>query len=305
MSVSLQGVLPVVQTPLDEDERIDWDTLHEEVDWVLGHGARGVCAAMVSEWLRLTAGERLRYMRELVQAVAGRGAVVVSVGAESTREAIDYACAAEGCGCDAVMAIPPISQRLPEPEVERYFAAIAQAVELPLVVQDASSYVGAALSVELMARLLDRFGPEKILFKPEGSPLGPNVSALREATAGQARIFDGSGGIALVDTYRRGIAGTMPGAEVVWAVVGLWEALQQGDEQRVYRLSLPLGALVALQMQAGLDGFLQVEKYLLVKQGVFPSARCRRPVAWELDAETRAEVDRLFVLLQQAAQQKQ
>ncbi len=302
MNASLQGVLPVVQTPFDEEERIDWDTLHEEVDWVLGHGAQGVCAAMVSEWLRLSSTERLRYMRELVQAVGGRGAVVVSVGAESTREAIDYAQAAQGCGCQAVMAIPPISQRLPEEETLRYFSALAQAVELPLIVQDASSYVGAPLSIGLMKELLARFGPEKILFKPEAAPLGPNVSLLREATGGQARIFDGSGGIALVDTFRRGIAGTMPGAEVPWAVARLWEALCRGEEQRIYRLSLPLGALVALQMQAGLDGFLQVEKYLLVKQGVFSSARCRRPVAWQLDEETRAEVDRLFVLLQQAAE---
>ena len=60
----------------------------------------------------------------------------------------------------------------------------------------------------------------------------------------------------------------------------------------------PICAIVALQLQAGLDGFLAIEKYLLVKRGLFPSARRRRPYAWELDAETAAEVDRLFDQLQ-------
>ena len=53
-------------------------------------------------------------------------------------------------------------------------------------------------------------------------------------------------------------------------------------------------------MQVGLDGFLAVEKHLLVKQGVFRSERVRGPVAFTLDPETRHEVDRLFHLLERA-----
>jgi 4-hydroxy-tetrahydrodipicolinate synthase len=49
-----------------------------------------------------------------------------------------------------------------------------------------------------------------------------------------------------------------------------------------------------------LDGFLAVEKHLMVKRGLFPSARRRKPYGWELDAETAAEVDRLFAWLQEA-----
>jgi 4-hydroxy-tetrahydrodipicolinate synthase len=55
-----------------------------------------------------------------------------------------------------------------------------------------------------------------------------------------------------------------------------------------------------MQLQAGLDGFLAVEKYLMVKRGLFPSARRRRPYGWELDSETAAEVDRLFERMKHA-----
>ena len=50
----------------------------------------------------------------------------------------------------------------------------------------------------------------------------------------------------------------------------------------------------------GLDGFLAIEKYLLVRQGIFTSARIRGPVAYQLDDVTRAQVDHWFDRLQQA-----
>jgi dihydrodipicolinate synthase/N-acetylneuraminate lyase len=80
--------------------------------------------------------------------------------------------------------------------------------------------------------------------------------------------------------------------------VQVWKALQRGDEAAAYRVYFPVCALVALQLQAGLDGFLAVEKYLMVKRGLFASARRRKPYGWELDAETASEIDRLFELLQ-------
>ena len=55
-------------------------------------------------------------------------------------------------------------------------------------------------------------------------------------------------------------------------------------------------------MQAGLDGFLAIEKHLLVKRGLFASDRRWRPYHWNLDSETQDEVDRLFERLQQILQ---
>jgi 4-hydroxy-tetrahydrodipicolinate synthase len=190
--------------------------------------------------------------------------------------------------------------RLPPAAVVDYFRGIAESVSLPLVVQDASGYVGQPIPHAACVDLLDRYGPDKILFKPEASPLGPNLSALRDATGGRATIFEGSGGILLVDAYRRGIAGTMPGVDLLDGVVALWRALSAGDEEATYAISLPLSAIVALQMQAGLDGFLAIEKYLLVKRGLFTSDRRHEPVGWSLDAETAREVDRLFDRLAEA-----
>lgn len=296
----LHGVLAIAHTPFTDADEIDPAALTRSVDWAFAVGADGLGTGMVSEILRLTADERVALPRLLVEAAAGRGPVFAAVGAESTKQALAFAAAAERAGCDAVMAVPPLTTRLAEPQLVDHFRALADGVGIPVIVQDASGYVGQAIPVGVYVAILERYGPEKILFKPEASPNGPNLSALRDATGGRARIFEGSGGIFLIDSYRRGIAGTMPGMDLLDGVVAVWRALQRGDDEAAYRIALPVVAVVALELQAGLDGFLAVEKYLMVKRGLFPRARRRRPYGWELDPETAAEVDRLFARLQRA-----
>lgn len=294
----LTGVLPVFQTPYHEDESIDFDTLEREIQWLFDRGANGIVMAMVSEILRLSTAERMELARLACEFAGDRGAAIISVGAESIPIAVEYAHHAENVGATAVMAIPPVSIGVGREELVRYYRHILGAIYIPVIVQDASGYVGRPMPVDTQAALLDEFGPERILYKPEATPLGPNLSALRDATGGRARVFEGSGGITLVDSYRRGVVGTMPGADLIDGLVALWNALQTGDDAKIYPLSLPVCGLVSLQ--TGLDGFLAVEKYLLVKQGIFRNTIIRGPVAFKLDEETRREVDRLFDILMQA-----
>ena len=87
----LQGVLPVFQTPYRDDESIDADTLAKEIAWLYDCGADGVVMAMVSEVLRLSGDERRELAVLACRFGLERGAVVISVGAESARTAEEYA----------------------------------------------------------------------------------------------------------------------------------------------------------------------------------------------------------------------
>lgn len=293
----LRGVLPIAHTPFTASDEIDYGSLQKQLDWAFAVGADGVCTGMVSELLRLTHDERLELTDRLVELTAGRGTVVMSVGAESIKQATIFTRRAAAAGCDAVMAVPPISCGVPDAELLHYYSSLADCGPLPVIVQDASGYVGKSISIEVQAELLRRYGNEKILFKPEASPIGPLLSELRDRTAGQAKVYEGSGGILLIDSYRRGITGTMPGMEYLDAIVPLWKSLERGDDATAYRLYFPVCALVALQLQAGLDGFLAIEKYILRQRGLFATDIRRRPNAWTLDPETQAEVDRLLAIL--------
>lgn len=300
MPKPLAGVLAIAHTPFTDDDTIDVKALQKAVDWSFDVGTDGLGTGMVSETLKLTAEERVSLAHLLVEYTAGRGPVFLAVGADSTKQSVIFAKAAERAGCDAVMAAPPLTGRLTEAHLVDHFRAIADAISIPVVVQDASGYVGQSIPIAACVTLLDQYGPDKMLFKPEAAPNGPTLSALRDATGGRAKIFEGSGGIFLIDSHRRGIAGTMPGMDLLDGTVAVWKAMQRGDEEAAYRAYYPVCALVALQMQAGLDGFLAVEKYLMVKRGLFRSARRRKPYGWEMDAETTTEVDRLYRRLQAA-----
>ena len=251
---------------------------------------------MVTEVLRLTDAERDELTVRLVEFAGGRGPVVASVGAESSWQAARHARATEQAGAAALMAIPPTNTRASASEVISYYERILAATSVPLVVQDASGYVGTPLPIAAQADLFRRH-PERVMFKPEAQPLGQNLSLLREATEGKAAIFEGSGGIALLDSHRRGLAGTMPGAEIVWAIRAEWDALEAGDLVRATALQGLIAPLVSLQY--GLDGFLSIEKLLLHRQGIFPNRLVRGPVGFKLDAATENEVLRLFAALRE------
>jgi 4-hydroxy-tetrahydrodipicolinate synthase len=298
----LHGVLPVFQTPFRDDETIDAATLENQINWLYDCGVDGIVMAMVSEVLRLSGAERMQLAELACRLGNTRGMVVISVGAESAKVAEEFARHAEASGASAVMAIPPVSVAVGENELLKYYQRIIRATRLPVVVQDASGYVGRPMSIQMQAQLLEQFGSERVLYKPEASPIGPRLSALRDRTRGQAKIFEGTGGIALVDSFRRGVIGTMPGADLIKGIVALWRALQAGDEKRIYALSLPICSLIAIQNS--LDAFLAIEKYLLVKQGVFTNTLVRGPVGYVLDEETRREIDRLFDQVMQAVEAK-
>lgn len=285
------GVLPVLATPFTDDDSLNTGALADEIDFVIDQKVHGVVLGMVSEVLRLSSEERDELVTQTCRAVNGRVTVTGSVGAESLHSAIRYAKHAQDAGADALMAIPPMGTACDDSELYAYYSGIIESVEIPVVVQDASGYLGRPLTIELQANLFDKYG-DRALFKPEAQPIGPRLTQLLEATGGKAKVYEGTGGLALVDSYKRGIVGTMPGPDISWALVALWDALEAGDDARVDDIQGPLCAIVSIQNS--LDSFVAVQKHLLRRQGVIPNVHARGPVGYQLDEQTEREVDRLF-----------
>jgi len=297
MSALIEGVIPVLHTPWEADGSVDAGSLRREVDWIFETGADGCAIALASDILRMTPEERVGLFRTVAEMVGRRGPLVASVGAETEAQAVAYAKAARDAGAAAVMAIPPRQLALNERELEGYFGAILDATPLPLIVQDASSYVGKPMPAEFQAGLLTRWGADRVWFKPEANPVGPLISRLNELTGNRARVYEGSGGVLLIENWRRGIAGTMPGCDLLDAIVPLWRALGGRYEAKAYRLWLPVSAIATLEGQAGLDGYLAIERFLMMRRGIFSSDRMRGAGAWTPDAHMKAELVRLFAIL--------
>ena len=300
--MKLTGVFNVLQTPLTETDEIDEAVFAREIEWLLECGIDGAVLAMVSEVLRFSAEDRRKQWQLVLKIIDGRVPVVASVGAESTYIATSLSKWAEIDGAAAIMATPPSAFATLSDEIKDYYVAIIESVKIPVIVQDASNYLGQPLDISLYVDLIDKYGAERVQFKPEAKPVKERLEMLRDASNGRALVFEGQGGVDLLDTYPIGIVGTMPGAEVPWALVALFKALKENNWDRARSIHTPLAKLISYQTT--LDAYVAVEKYLLVKQGIFTSARQRGPVGFILTNEMKLEIDIAFDQLKAAVDKK-
>lgn len=300
--MKLSGVFNVLQTPLTETDDIDEAVFAREIEWLLKCGIDGVVLAMVSEVLRFSAEDRRKQWQLVLKLINGRIPVVASVGAESTYIATSLAKWAEIDGAAAVMATPPSAFATLSNEIRDYYVAIIESVKIPVIVQDASNYLGQPLDISLYVDLIDKYGAERVQFKPEAKPVKERLELLRDASGGRALVFEGQGGVDLLDTFPIGIVGTMPGAEVPWALVALFKALKEDNWDRARSIHAPLAKLISYQTT--LDAYVAIEKYLLVKQEIFTSARQRGPVGFILTDEMKVEIDIAFDQLKAAVDKR-
>ena len=84
----------------------------------------------------------------------------------------------------------------------------------------------------------------------------------------------------------------MPGSEIPWAIIKLWSALENQDNEKARQIHAAISKLIAFQ--STIDSYIAVEKYLLVKQGIFSSVRQRGPVSEILSLETKNKIDKVF-----------
>ncbi|GDX24273.1 hypothetical protein LBMAG10_09380 [Actinomycetes bacterium] len=290
--MNLSGVFTVLQTPFTNTDEFEKIIFQKEIDWLIENKVNGVVLAMVSEVLRLSAHERREQWQIVVEHVNNRIPVVTSVGAESTYVATSLARLAEADGVSALMATPPSSFSTTSDEIFSYYSAIIESVSIPVIVQDASNYVGKPLEISLYAKLLETYGNNRVQFKPEAKPIKERMKQLQEVADGKAKVFEGQSGTDLLDTFPLGLVGTMPGSEISWAIVALWNALQKDNWDFARRIHLRILALMAYQPT--LDAYVAVEKYLLVKQGIFTSTRQRGPVGMHLTTGDKIEIDKCF-----------
>ena len=285
----LAGVFNVISTPIDNSDEIDQKTLKKEIDWLIKCGSNGAVLAMVSEVLRFSASERRKQWQLSLEYLSNRIPLVVSVGAESAAIAVGLAKDAQKDGATAVMATPPSAFVASADEVKNYYQRIIESVDITVIVQDASNYLGAPIELDTYVELIDKYGEERVQFKPEAKPVKERLEQLNKISNNRARVFEGQGGIDLLDTHPLGVKGTMPGAEVPWAIVGLWNALENKDLSTAGAIHTPLAKLISYQTT--LDAYVAVEKYLLVKQGVFSNTNQRGPVGFKLDQDTKNKID--------------
>jgi 4-hydroxy-tetrahydrodipicolinate synthase len=290
--VQLEGVYSVLPTPFTASGDLDEDSLRRVIDLFIDAGVSGVTALGVTgEVARLDDNERRRVLEVVVEHVRGRIGVVAGTTAEGTRTCIAYSRHAREAGALAVMVSPPRMLKLNSEVVVRHFKALADAVDIEVVVQDYPPISGFAMEPWLLARIAKEI-PRARTIKLEDPPTPFKTSRILEACGDvRVRIFGGLGGVFLLEELLAGATGAMTGfafPEILVRIVSLFRAGMINEAADVFYRAVPL---MRFEFQEGIG--MAIRKEVLHRRGALASPATRAPGAG-LDQTTREALDRVM-----------
>jgi 2-dehydro-3-deoxy-D-pentonate aldolase len=148
------GLMPAMVTPFDERGEVDLQATEAVVERLIDAGVDGISPlGSTGESSHLTGDERKHFAEEVIRIVAGRVPLLIGVGAAGTRETIDLASHAEGVGADGVLVVSPFYWNVGEEALFKHFAAVAESVDIPVLIYNLPLLTGINLSPSLVARV--------------------------------------------------------------------------------------------------------------------------------------------------------
>ena len=151
---AIRGILAATATPFDEDENIAEAALRAHVRRQLTAGVHGIFALGTNgEFYAQSAAERAEAARIVIDEVAGAVPVVIGAGAATTREAIAIAADAAAAGADALSIITPYFAAASQVEIENHFRAVADSVDVPVIVYNIPARTGNAVAPATLEKL--------------------------------------------------------------------------------------------------------------------------------------------------------
>lgn len=148
------GSMVALATPMYADGSLDWDSLHNLVEWHIEQGTRALVAVgTTGESATLDVNEHLEVIRRVVDQVAGRIPVIAGTGANSTHEAIELSETASKCGADACLLVTPYYNKPTQEGLYQHYKAIAKAVAIPQILYNVPGRTAVDMLPETVRRL--------------------------------------------------------------------------------------------------------------------------------------------------------
>jgi 4-hydroxy-tetrahydrodipicolinate synthase len=176
--IDLRGIIPAIVTPMTPEGELDIPVLRRYAQWLAEQGPVALAVNVdTGEGPHLTADEKRQTIETVAEAIAGKCKVVGGVAGPSTAQGVANARAAQAAGADALLVFPisaflgqPLNPEIPY----RYHAAIAEAVDLPLILFQLQPALGGVLfTTEILHRLITI----------------PSVAAIKEASFDAMRFL--------------------------------------------------------------------------------------------------------------------
>ena len=249
----LKGVFATLPTVFHDDLSVDFESIRATVDFAIRCGVHGLVAMDLSaEYFTLLDDERAAVVETILDQVAGRVPVIVSVTDTSTHGSCKWGKHAQQHGAAAVIAEPPFFMTQSVEKTRQFYAALDETVMIPIFLQSSPAFHADAIEPEMQMQIIaegkhlhyvktEHFEVQEYLSKtlaaakslPEGKFLGAAV---------------GMNCATMPHDYFRGCRIFMPPCEFADLYVQLWEKLESSDVEESYNFYENLAPLLLMEM---------------------------------------------------------
>ena len=181
----LKGSLVALITPMNQDGSINYEQLHDLIDWHIENGTDGIVAVgTTGESATLPVEEHLAVIEATVKHVNKRVPVIAGTGANNTVEAIALSKAAEQAGADYTLSVVPYYNKPSQEGIYQHFKAIAEATSIPMIIYNVPGRTVVSMSNDTILRLAEI--PNIVGVKEASGNIGNNIELINSVPEGFA-----------------------------------------------------------------------------------------------------------------------
>ena len=290
----ITSVFNITPTPFHDDGSLDLESLRRLTAFTREKGVNGMTIlGVLGEADKLTERERERVTEIVIETAGANFPICVGTTHAGTDGCIAYSRRAQEQGARAVMVAPPKLARTNDAALEKHYRAVADAIDIPVVVQDFPPAVGGiTMSVELIATLAAA-SPRLAFLKLEDDPAPMKITQIR-AVSKEVKIFGGLGGMMFLEELRHGAIGTMTGFAFPEILVEIFTKFTAGDRDGATEVFYKYLPIIRFENQPRIN--LALRKHIYHLRGVIASSRVRSPFT-PVDADTLADLDDILARL--------
>ncbi|MDQ7235971.1 4-hydroxy-tetrahydrodipicolinate synthase [Bacillus pacificus] len=255
---NIKGAFPVLITPMDEFQEINWNGVKQNVNYFINQKVAGIIInGSTGEFVSLSKEERFKMVETVLKEVDGRIPVIVGTAAETTKETIEYTKHAEAYGADCALIINSYYCKPKEEEIYFHFKEISNAVNIPIMLYNNPFTSGVDMSTELMLRIGKEC--ENVTHIKESSGDIRKARDLVRQGEGAFQVFCGSEDL-VMESYLVGATGwvSVAGNIIPGLVTKMYEHFQNGELEKAWEIND--GILPLCEFLEGSGKYVQIVK---------------------------------------------
>ena len=299
--MEIKGICPIAPAVFHDNGALDIAGYEKCCAGLLTLGAQAMTLfGIAGEYYKLDADEEKVLMASTVKVCHENHApAIMSNTRHSTVSAVRRAKEIEDSGADCMMVLPPFFLKPSGAELFDHLDALCDSVDLPLMIQYAPDQTGVAIPVDTLAELAKRHR-NLLYFKIECRPPGAYIDALSKKLPADRKIFIGNAGFQMLEGFRRGAYGVMPGPSMPDIYRRIWDMLSNGNFSGAQQLHDKLNSLLN-HIRQNVEMIIHYEKIILKRRGLIRSAYCRAP-GFRNDAVYDALFEELYLMISEEFQ---